>query len=85
MRLQARPEKIGSRVIGHAPSSAAPAVSTIGRSRCAPLSAIASANGTPACSRVRMKSMRMIALRTTMPASAIMPIIAVAVNHTGSG
>ena len=30
-----------------------------------------------------MKSMRMIELRTTMPARAIMPIMAVAVKKTG--
>ena len=70
--------------MGHAPSMAAPAVKRIGRNRWMPLSRIASRSGPPSVRRWRMKSIRMIELRTTIPASAIIPIIAVAVNHTGS-
>ncbi|MEO6711445.1 MAG: hypothetical protein ABI054_12680 [Planctomycetota bacterium] len=42
IRLQARTEKIGSSVIGQAPSITAPAISAIGRLRFKPLSIAAS-------------------------------------------
>ena len=80
---QARPLKIGSRVIGQAPSNAAAAVRAMGRNRTAPDSRMASFTEAPRSTAVLMKSTRMIPFRTTMPASAIMPIMAVAVKNTG--
>ena len=77
---QARPEKIGSMMIGTAPSMAAQAVSRIGRRRTTRLSIIASNKECPRLSDRWMKSTRMIESRVTMPARAIMPIMPVAVK-----
>ena len=63
---------------------AAAAVSRIGRKRTTRLSMMASKSVRPRASERWMKSTRMIELRVTMPARAIMPIMAVAVKNTGS-
>ena len=85
MMDQARPLKMGSKVMGQAPRRVVPAVRKMGRRRTAPASMMASLRGWPRSEVLRMKSMRMMALRWTMPPSAIMPIMAVAVKKTGSG
>ena len=61
------------------PIIAASPVSTIGLARTAAASTTASRSGLPAASAWLMKSISRIELRTMMPASAIMPIIEVAV------
>ncbi len=79
----ASPEKIGSKTITQAPITAAPAVSTIGRRRTAPASRQASRTLIPRARFSWMKSTRRIEFRTTMPASAITPIMPVAVKKIG--
>jgi len=59
---------------------AAIAVSAIGRARTAAASMTASSSLLPALRAWLMKSISRIEFRTMMPASAIMPIIDVAVN-----
>ena len=81
---QASPEKIGSSVIGMAASIAVPAVSRIGRVRTAPERIVALRRSWPSRSATCRNSISRIALRTAMPARAIMPIIAVAVKKVGS-
>jgi hypothetical protein len=66
---QARPEKIGSMMIGTAPGIAALAVSKIGRRRTTRLSMIASNSERPRESDRWMKSTKMIESRVTIPAS----------------
>ena len=76
----ANPLKIGSSSMKNAPSIAASAVSTIGLARTAPARITACASSLPAASSTLMKSTSKIEFRTMIPASAIMPIIEVAVN-----
>jgi hypothetical protein len=85
MMAQARPEKMGSSVITQLPSSVVPAVARIGRVRTATLWITASRNGVPSRTAIWMNSISTAELRTTIPASAIMPIMAVAVKNIGSG
>jgi hypothetical protein len=85
MRAQARPEKMGSRVMGQAPRAVVTAVSRMGRMRAAPLCSTASRRGRPSLRLSWMNSMSTRELRITMPPRAIMPIMAVAVKNTGSG
>lgn len=80
----ASPENTGSRVITQAPKIAAPAVNSIGVNLTAPESIIASLRSAPCPTLTWMKSIRIIELRTTIPAKAIMPIIAVAVKKIES-
>jgi len=75
----ARPLKIGSSRMKKAPSIAARAVSTMGCARVAAERTTASFSATPCASCSRMKSTSRIELRTMMPASAIIPIMLVAV------
>ena len=84
MIAHASPLKIGSSVITRLPSTLVPAVSSTGRARIAPARSNAVSMGVPRSRSCSMNSIRISELRTTMPASAIMPIIAVAVNSTGS-
>ena len=63
-----------------APIIAAAAVRKIGLKRIAPASSSAWRNTAPPRARRRMKSTSRIELRTMMPASAMKPIIEVAVN-----
>jgi hypothetical protein len=63
-----------------APSIAARPVSAIGFARAAAASTIAWPKGTPRATCRLTKSTSRIELRTMMPASAIIPIIDVAVN-----
>ncbi len=63
-----------------APIIAAAAVRKIGLKRTAPASTSAARSGMPFARRWRMKSTSRIELRTTMPASAMKPIIDVAVK-----
>jgi hypothetical protein len=85
IRVQARPEKIGSSVMGQAPKAVVvAAVSRMGRMRMAPLCKIASSKGSPFLRASWMNSIRTMALRMTMPPNAIMPIMPVAVKKTGS-
>ena len=65
------------------PNIAALAVSKMGRKRTAPASRMASRRDKPRSWLKWMKSMRMIELRTTIPARAIIPIMAVAVKNVG--
>ena len=80
MSEMASPLKIGSSRMKKAPSIAARPVSRIGCARVAAERVTASASGTPSASCRLMKSTSRIELRTMMPASAIMPIMLVAVN-----
>ena len=77
---RARPLKIGSSRMNMAPSMAASAVRAIGLARTAADWITASWKSMPAATCSLMKSTSRIELRTMMPASAIMPIIEVAVN-----
>ena len=76
----ASPPKTGSVIITAEPRMMASAVRRIGRRRTAPASITASSSERPSARRTMMKSMRRSELRTTMPASAITPIIDVAVK-----
>ncbi|MNC88289.1 hypothetical protein D3C83_40900 [compost metagenome] len=76
----ASPLKIGSSRMNSAPSIAASPVSTIGFARVAPARTIACWNSRPCATSRFTKSTSRIELRTMMPASAIMPIIEVAVK-----
>ena len=80
----ASPLKIGSSRMNVAPSIAAAAVSAIGFARAAADCTTASRNGTPSAVFRLMKSTSRIELRTMIPASAIMPIIDVAVKFAPS-
>ena len=80
---QASPEKIGSIMIGTAPSIAALAVRSIGRSLTTQLSMIASDRVLPLESDACMKSTRIMEFLVTMPESAIIPIMPVAVKYIG--
>ena len=64
----------------NAPIIAAAPVSTMGLARTAQASMTASSSASPSATDWLMKSTSKIELRTMMPASAIMPIIEVAVN-----
>jgi hypothetical protein len=77
----ASPWKIGSRRITAAPTIAAAAVSTIGLNLTAPASIMESFSGAPSRFFIRMKSTRMMEFLTTIPASAMKPIIEVAVKY----
>jgi len=77
----ASPWKIGSSTITSPPTTTAAAVSAIGRKRTAPASSTASRSDRPRASASWMKSTSRIELRTMMPASAIIPIIDVAVKN----
>ena len=76
----ASPWKIGSARMNTAPIIAAAAVRKIGLKRIAPASSTACCIGTPSATRWRMKSTSRMELRTMMPASAMKPIIEVAVK-----
>jgi len=76
----ASPWKIGSSRMVAAPIMAASAVSRIGLKRTAPASSSTSRKVLPWPSPWRTKSTSRIELRTMMPASAMKPIIEVAVN-----
>ena len=80
----ASPLNIGSSRMKKAPMIAAAAVSVIGRARTAAASITACFNTIPCATWSSMKSTSSIELRTMMPASAIMPIIEVAVNWAPS-
>ncbi|MCY1562020.1 hypothetical protein D9M68_993530 [compost metagenome] len=75
----ARPLKIGSSRMKKAPIMAARPVSAMGCARTAADCTTASAKGTPRWVSSSMKSTSRMELRTMMPASAIMPIMLVAV------
>ena len=68
----------------NAPSIAASAVSTIGCARTEQASITAPSSALPLANALLMKSTSRIELRTMIPASAIMPIIEVAVNGAPS-
>ena len=76
----AMPWKIGSVRITLEPNTKAKAVIKIGRVRARHASITASCTGMPAATARLEKSANKIELRTIMPASAIKPIIDVAVN-----
>ena len=76
----ASPLNIGSSRIKSAPSMADSAVSIIGCARVMAELMTASLNALPAATSRLMKSTSKIEFLTIMPASAIMPIIDVAVN-----
>ena len=76
----ARPLKIGSSRMKKAPIVAASPVSTMGCARTAADCITASLNAMPCATCSSMKSTSRMELRTMMPASAIIPIIEVAVN-----
>ena len=76
----ARPLKIGSSRMKKAPIIAASPVSAIGWARTAAASTTASRERPPCATCSSMKSTSRMELRTMMPASAIMPIMLVAVN-----
>jgi hypothetical protein len=76
----ANPWKIGSKRITKLPTTTAAAVSNMGRKRTAPASMIASSSGNPSFLRNTAKSMRIIELRTMIPARAMKPIMLVAVK-----
>jgi len=80
IRAQARPEKIGSRVIGQAPKAVVIAVNTIGRMQIAPLCRIASFTSIFSASESWINSIRTTEFLITIPPRAIMPIILVAVK-----
>jgi len=62
------------------PVTTVPAVKAIGRNRTAPASMTASLSSRPSANRASIKSINKTLLRTIMPASAITPIIDVAVK-----
>ena len=74
------PWKIGSVMMTLDPATSASAVIRIGRVRILHERIMASATGTPFWISCTAKSTSRIELRTMMPASAIQPIIEVAVN-----
>ena len=76
----ASPLKIGSSRMKEAPIIAASAVSAMGLARAAAACMTASCGATPAASRWFTKSTSRIEFLTMIPASAIMPIMEVAVN-----
>ena len=76
----ASPLKIGSSRMKNAPIIAARPVSAMGCARTAADCTTASLKGTPRATCSSIKSTSRIELRTMIPASAIMPIIEVAVN-----
>ena len=76
----ASPLKMGSSRMKNAPSIAAKAVRMIGCARVIAERITASRKSMPAASCKLMKSTSRMELRTMMPASAIMPIIDVAVT-----
>ena len=80
IREMASPLKIGSSRMKTAPSIAASAVSTMGCARVAAERTTASSSGMPLLTCRRMKSTSRMELRTMIPASAIIPIMLVAVN-----
>ena len=75
----ARPLKIGSSRMKKAPSIAARPVSTMGCARVMAELTMACLNSMPDLTCRLMKSTRRMELRTMMPASAIIPIMLVAV------
>ena len=75
----ARPLKIGSSRMKNAPIMAASPVSTMGWARVMAECTMASLSGVPSRTCKLMKSTSRMELRTMMPASAIMPIMLVAV------
>ena len=76
----AMPLKIGSKMMTPEPPTNARAVTMIGRVRALQASSTDSVTGRPASTSWRVKSTSRIELRTMMPASAMKPIIEVAVN-----
>ena len=76
----ASPLKIGSSRMKAAPSIAASAVRAIGFARAAAERITASSAAMPSASRAFTKSTSRMEFLTMMPASAIIPIIEVAVN-----
>ena len=80
IRDTASPLKMGSSRMKNAPIIAANAVSAMGLARMAPARTTASSRVLPERISPSMKSTSRMELRTIMPASAIMPIMEVAVN-----
>jgi len=76
----AKPWKIGSKTMTKLPTTTAAAVRSMGRKRTAPASMIASSSAIPSLLFISAKSMRMMELRTMMPARAMNPIMDVAVK-----
>jgi len=83
IKAQARPENIGSSVMGQAPKAVVAAVRIMGLKRVAPLLRMASFKGSPWFKASLINSMRTIEFLTTIPPRAIMAIILVAVKNTG--
>ncbi len=69
--------------MGQAPIRVVMAVSIMGRKRTAPASEMALRSGSPRATFSSINSISTMALRITMPPSAIMPIIPVAVKKMG--
>src|SRR5688500_1797668 len=81
MSARASPWKIGSSTITSPPMTTAAAVSAMGRKRTDPASIRASRSERPRACASSMKSTSRIEFRTMMPASAIIPIMDVAVKN----
>ena len=79
-RLTAIPWKIGSEIMAAAPAISVRAVMNMGRMRICPAFTTAVCISTPCMTSFLTNSTNRIELRTMMPASAINPIIEVAVN-----